>query len=132
MAEESEIVIFPKVRISELERDAERKKEALTQSKDELVYQIKQEARPVNLIKKHPKFVLGTLFTFLSGTKILSKAGGKVLSLKKSSLLVSFLKAGWLWKMFKFGAGFILKLVGPKLGKLAATKLANRFRSEKN
>ncbi|MCB4756582.1 MAG: hypothetical protein LHV69_06070 [Elusimicrobia bacterium] len=67
-------MMFPKARISELEKDLQTKKETLLRDKDILVDSIREELNPINFLKKHIGMAFGGILTFLTTLFLIGKS----------------------------------------------------------
>ncbi len=106
-------MIFPKVRISDLEADTAKKKEAFQTQKENFISSAKEKLHPVTLLKENKKAVFAGLLSLVAAGKIfgkISKTWGPKL---KGNMIFSVLKAAWFWKLIDFSYN-IYKLSGPK------------------
>ena len=106
-------MIFPSVRLSQLERDVEDKRRAFENSQSAFASLIRHKARPVVFVREHPRLLLGSAFTLLTSSKLASKALHGLFS-RKGSLFWKILKAGWAWKVAKLAGRTILRRGLPK------------------
>ena len=71
-------MIFPKIRISELEKDVQQKRESLLHDRHALVESVREEVRPLNFIKNHTKFVLGSVLAVVAAIPFFGRQGKKL------------------------------------------------------
>ena len=83
-------MIFRKVRRSDLEREAESRRQTFERSRADLAHAVREQARPLNFIKSHPRLVLTALGGFAASAKI---AGGV------PKLARRLMKWGWIWRL---------------------------------
>ncbi len=84
-------MIFPKVRISELEKDLDEKRAAYHNSRENLKSAIRERLKLIAFLKDHAKLMVGSLAALLTTTKILRK---KKLP-KGPGLVAGLLDVGW-------------------------------------
>src|SRR5258706_15180303 len=102
MVEESQVVIFPPLKISELERDVQMKRLSLQTNKNELKAAIHKKLRPVHFLKGNKKFLIGAFLALFPFAKLMAGifSPKQKKELKKSDEKPS--RWGWLWKFLGF------------------------------
>lgn len=122
-------MIFPRVRISELVRQRNARAEAFARSRAAMVRAIQEEARPINIIKRHPGLLMGGLASVMSLfglSKFASNGNGASGSAGRGNLMA---------RLISFGSGLAARKFG-FLGAVALryglTKLLNRRRAREN
>lgn len=110
-------MIFRPVRISELEKDVEFKKEIFTSSKQALFETAKKEFRPTNLFKTHPQSFFG-MGLGMAGFGSVLFAVGHLLGFRKKGAIWNLLKMGWAFGFAHWGISKLLKTVFPFAGLL--------------
>jgi len=111
MAQTAWILMFPRYRRSELEKEVEEKRKKFDHSYSKLQTTLKKKSRPVQFIKDHPKLILGSATALLTSTKTLK-------FLLPLLLRFGFLKWGWKFSKNKLGRKAM------KLGGVALLKTA--------
>ena len=118
-------MIFPDVRISELEREAAERGRRFAQSRENFLETVRQQTKPFVLFKNNLKPILFTLFTAVSGWKLLVKAGTKLVSKNKGTLIWKLLKARFTWKLLKMGFRALLKKKSQRIEDLGWSLIKN-------
>ena len=110
-------MIYPSIRISDLERRREEKRQSFLDSRSNLIESIKEELRPASLLKNHKKILLSAALFLIPAVGAIGKMGKAAIKSKgKTNLAWSLFKAGWFWKLIKFGMmiyGFVEKSSRP-------------------
>lgn len=106
-------MIYPAIRISDLERDVAQKKSQLGQTFETFQDSLKDNLKPTKLLKKNKKAVLlGVLSLFLGG-KALGKVNKFIVpKIMKSGWVLSMFEAAWFWNILSSGFN---NLIAPRL-----------------
>ena len=111
MAEEPEIVIFPRVKLSELRKDSEIKKLRLQNDVTHLKSSIQDKFKPIHFIIENRKLILGTLTSAIAGLSLFKHLKGK----KNDPIKKSFqnIGTGWIKQAAVAGLSVSMKIVVP-------------------
>jgi hypothetical protein len=120
-------MIFPPIRISQLEKDLKDKELAFERSKNEFTTTLREKARPLTFIKEHPKVIAGLLLSLLTSGKLLLRLGGAVVKTRKNRWLWRILTAGWIWKMVLLALQKAATPVARQVGKSTFDQLFKSF-----
>ena len=127
MAEQPEIVIFPRLRISDLKQDVVLKKQRLESSTASVKQSIREKAKPLSFLIENRKIIFGTLssaFTALTVVKRLRKKPKK--SENSADKTAS---SGWIRQLAGMGGVIVLKTLAPALARLVKMGLKNAFKN---
>ena len=97
MDQESEILVFPSIRISDLERDLAEKRYKLRSSNNKLQLLFQDKIQPANFIREHKGLLIAAFLGLFPFAKVM------IGSLSKGG------KRGWMWKLIRI-SGSAIKL----------------------
>jgi hypothetical protein len=98
-------MIYPDIKISDLEKDLELKKLHLENSRNSFLDTAKTELHPITFFKNHKTAVLGTLIGMVTFGKFFGKFSRTVAPKLKKSVVWTPAGAGVMWKLLNLSLG---------------------------
>ena len=115
MAEETEILVYPSLRISELEARRLEARQKYQTRRDQTVQAAGDFLHPTNLLRNHKGSLAAAAVSFLLFGKLFAIAAKFVAPKLKSTAVWSVVKAGWMWKALEISYG-LYKMTSKKKG----------------
>lgn len=122
MAQEYKVMIFPDLRLSELERDRRQKKAAFEASSQEFKISLKKKLKPLNIIRHNPKTILTIALSLFSMSKLLGKTVAIPIKKKGLSKLISM---GWSLQLAGLAGKWGIKFLMPVAASMLKSALRN-------
>lgn len=130
MAEEPQIIIFPRLRISELKQDIVLKKQRLDSSTASVKQTVLEKVRPLNFLIENRRMILGAFtsaFTALTVVKRLRKKPKKSETPADKPVI-----SGWIRQLAGIGGILAIKTLAPAVISLVKYGVKNAFKNSRN
>lgn len=101
MAESAEVLVYPRLRISELEEQMHQARERFSAQRDLTVGSMRKFIRPGNLLRNHKGALVAGSVSFLLLAKLFTVAAKVITPKIKIGGLSQILQAGWIWQAMR-------------------------------